>query len=58
LIGLGPRDPAVSYPQRRRNVNNILQIILNLTLPDTKSDSASIRGTFHRFGKRNHPQHS
>jgi hypothetical protein len=37
------RDPAVSYPRWRRNVNNILQIILNIIQFNTKSDSEGIR---------------
>jgi hypothetical protein len=37
-----PARLAASYPQRRRNVNNILQIILNLILLDPKSDPESI----------------
>ncbi|HEY9343665.1 MAG TPA: hypothetical protein VIQ53_00080 [Inquilinus sp.] len=41
----------MSYPQRLRNVNNILQIILNLNLRNTKPDSKSIRGTFAAFAR-------
>ncbi|WP_162146147.1 hypothetical protein [Inquilinus limosus] len=50
-----PRDQAVSYPQRRRIVNNILQIILNLISFDAKPDSESIRETFRRHRQEKSP---